>query len=72
MKRYSRSSLLLAFAALLTASTVAISSTASAEGKSTLSSGEALGLGDDGQTLRIFKLSDPDGGPAHRQGFGTP
>jgi hypothetical protein len=39
---------------------MAWSSTASAEGKSTLSSGEALGLGDDGQTLRIFKLSDPE------------
>ncbi len=60
MKRYSRSSLILAIAALLAASTMAVSSTASAEGKTTLSSGEALGLGDDGQTLRIFKLSDPE------------
>ena len=60
MKRFSRSSLILAIAALLAASTVAISSIASAEGKTTLSSGEALGLGDDGQTLRIFKLSDPE------------
>jgi opacity protein-like surface antigen len=50
----------LAAAALLAASTFAVSSTASAEGKSTLSSGEALGLGDDGQTLRIFKLSNPE------------
>jgi hypothetical protein len=60
MKRYSRSSLILAIAALLAASTMAVSSTANAEGKTTLSSGEALGLGDDGQTLRIFKLSDPE------------
>jgi hypothetical protein len=60
MKRYSRVSLILPAAALVAATTVAVSSTASAEGKSTLSSGEALALGDDGQTLRIFKLSDPE------------
>jgi hypothetical protein len=60
MNRYSRSFLILAIAALLAASTMAVSSTASAEGKTTLSSGEALGLGDDGLTLRIFKLSDPE------------
>jgi hypothetical protein len=60
MKRYSRVSLILVAAALLAATTIAVSSTASAEGKSTLSNGEALALGDDGQTLRIFKLSDPE------------
>lgn len=60
MKRYVRLILILAIAALLAASMMAWSSTASAEGKSTLSNGEALGLGDDGQTLRIFELSDPE------------
>ena len=50
----------LASAALMTVATVAVATSASAAGQSTLSSGDALGLGDDGTTLRIFELKDPD------------
>ncbi|MFZ0142365.1 MAG: DUF4394 domain-containing protein [Aeromicrobium sp.] len=50
----------LAAAALMTVATVAVASSASAAGKTTLSSNEALGLGDNGTTLRIFELNDPD------------
>ena len=50
----------LAAAALMTVATVAVATSASAAGKTTLGSDEALGLGDNGTTLRIFELDDPD------------
>jgi hypothetical protein len=40
--------------------TVAYSTGAHADGKTTLSSDEALGLGDNGTSLRIFEVDDPD------------
>ena len=47
-------------AALVAAATVAVATSASAVGKTTLSSNDALGLSDNGTTLRIFELNDPD------------
>lgn len=47
-------------AGLTMASVVALSTSAHATGKTTLSSNEALGLGDNGRTLRIFELNDPE------------
>ena len=60
MKRFLHLSVAAMAAFALGLSVVSWSSSASAEGKTTLSSGEALALGDDGQTLRIVKLSDPE------------
>ncbi len=60
MSQPTRSLIGLAAAALMTVATVALATSASATGKTTLSSNEALGLGDDGTTLRIFELNDPD------------
>lgn len=42
------------------ASAVAYSTGAHATGKTTLSNNRALGLGDNGTSLRIFELNDPD------------
>ena len=50
----------LATAVLMAVATVAVATSANAAGQSTLGSGDALGLGDDGTTLRIFELNDPD------------
>jgi hypothetical protein len=58
---HQRSIIALAAAATVAiASTVAYSTAAHATGKTTLSSNEALGLDDNGRTLRIFELDDPD------------
>jgi hypothetical protein len=46
--------------AMIAAAVVGISTAAHATGKTTLDSDEALGLGDNGTTLRIFELDDPD------------
>ncbi len=46
--------------ALAVAAVAALSTTAHATGKTTLESNEALGLGDNGTTLRIFELNDPE------------
>jgi hypothetical protein len=60
MQHRTRTFLGLAAAALMAVGTVALAASASASGKTTLSSDEALGLGDDGVTLRIFELNDPE------------
>ena len=60
MQHRTRTFLGLAAAGLLTVGTVAMAASASASGKTTLGSDEALGLGDDGVTLRIFELNDPE------------
>ena len=50
-----------AAAAILVATTSAVLSTsASATGETTLGRSDALGLDDDGRSLRIFELNDPD------------
>lgn len=49
-----------AVAALAVATVAALSTSAHATGKTTLDSNEALGLGDNGTTLRIFELNDPE------------
>jgi hypothetical protein len=60
MSHPSRILLGLAAAGLMTGAIMAAATSASAAGKTTLSSNEALGLGDNGTTLRIFELDDPD------------
>jgi hypothetical protein len=60
MQHRTRTFLGLAAAALMTVGTVAMAASASASGKTTLDSDEALGLGDDGTSLRIFELDDPE------------
>lgn len=58
MQHRSRTLLGLAAAALMTVSAVALATSANATGKTTLNGNEALGLSDDGVTLRIFELND--------------
>lgn len=60
MQHRTRTLLGLAVAVLMTLATVALAASASASGKTTLGSDEALGLEDDGVTLRIFELDDPE------------
>lgn len=59
MPHPSRVLLGLAAGALVAAATLSVATSAAAAGKTTLSSNDALGLGDDGTTLRIFELNDP-------------
>ena len=60
MRTPSRALITSATVALTAAIVAAMSTGAHASGKTTLSNDEALGLGDNGTSLRIFELDDPD------------
>ncbi len=60
MRTPSRALIATATVALTAAIVAAMSTGAHASGKTTLSSDEALGLGDNGTSLRIFELDEPD------------